>query len=62
MWTKPKNGKVESASARQKIPGKRVGQIIKLKSEFRAKYKEIHAHVWPEVLKQIKHSNIRDCK
>jgi L-rhamnose mutarotase len=26
------------------------------------KYKECHARVWPEVLKQIKDSNIEDCK
>jgi L-rhamnose mutarotase len=26
------------------------------------KYKEVHAKVWPEVLKQIKDSNIEDCE
>ena len=26
------------------------------------KYKECHAKVWPEVLKQIKDSNIEDCE
>jgi L-rhamnose mutarotase len=35
---------------------------VKLKPEFVDKYKEVHAKVWPEVLKQIKNSNIEDCE
>jgi hypothetical protein len=61
MWAKPKDGHAQQDTTRQKVPDRRIGQIIKLKPEFRAKYKEVHAHVWPEVLKQIRHSNIRDC-
>jgi len=35
---------------------------VKLKPEFVEKYKECHAKVWPEVLKQIKDCNIEDCE
>jgi len=45
---------------RLKNQGKRFAQIVKLKPEFVGKYKECHAKVWPEVLKQIKDSNIED--
>ncbi|KAK1641426.1 hypothetical protein BDP81DRAFT_310793 [Colletotrichum phormii] len=47
-------------SSRQKNPGRRIAQIVKLKPEFIDKYKEVHANVWPEVLKQIKECNIVD--
>ncbi|KAK1978720.1 hypothetical protein LZ30DRAFT_783953 [Colletotrichum cereale] len=47
-------------TARQKNPGRRIAQIVKLKPEFVDKYKEVHANVWPEVLKQIKQCNIVD--
>lgn len=47
-------------SHRRKNPGRRFGQIIKLKPECVKQYKEVHAAVWPEVLKQIKASNIED--
>lgn len=49
-------------SSRQKNPGRRIAQIVKLKPEFIDKYKEVHANVWPEVLKQIKECNIVDCR
>jgi hypothetical protein len=49
-------------SIKQPITGKRIAQIVKLKPEFVDKYKEVHAAVWPEVLRQIKECNIRDCK
>ena len=42
-------------------PGRRFAQIVKLKPEFLDKYKEVHAAVWPEVLKQIADCNIVDC-
>jgi len=72
LWTKPTDagpasptGSIEaqtpSSPTRQKIPGRRFAQIVKLKPEFVDKYKEVHAHVWPEVLKQLKASNIEDC-
>jgi L-rhamnose mutarotase len=35
---------------------------VKLKPEYVEKYKECHARVWPEVLKQIKDCNIEDCE
>jgi L-rhamnose mutarotase len=51
---------VSIAEMSQKYNGKRVGQIIKLKPEFVKEYKECHAKVWPEVLKQIRDCNIED--
>lgn len=35
---------------------------MKLKPDCVEEYKKCHAKVWPEVLKQIKDSNIEDCK
>jgi hypothetical protein len=49
-------------SYKLKHQGRRVAQIVKLKPEFVEKYKECHAKVWPEVLKQIKECNIEDCE
>lgn len=40
---------------------RRFAQIVKLKPEHLAEYKEVHARVWPDVLKQIAECNIRDC-
>ena len=52
----------ETAGAgRQKYPGRRFAQIVRLKPEYVAEYKACHAAVWPEVLKQIKDCNIQDC-
>lgn len=39
---------------------KRVAAVIGLKPEVREEYERIHAAVWPEVLAQIKRSNIRN--
>lgn len=39
---------------------KRVASIIGLKMEHQAEYEELHRNVWPEVLKQIERSNIRN--
>jgi L-rhamnose mutarotase len=36
----------------------RYGSVIKLKPGKLAEYKELHAHVWPEVLKMIRECNI----
>ena len=38
----------------------RMGRVIKLKPEVITEYKRIHAAVWPEVLKAIADSNIRN--
>ncbi|CAN8100123.1 unnamed protein product [Discula destructiva] len=48
------------AETRVRNPGKRFAQIVKLKPEHYAKYKEVHAAVWPEVSKQIKRCGIVD--
>ena len=36
----------------------RYGNLIKLKPEKLAEYKELHINVWPEVLKMIRECNI----
>src|SRR5487761_354016 len=36
----------------------RYGAVLKLKPEAIARYKQLHAAVWPDVLKQIKASKI----
>lgn len=71
LWTKPISP-VESNSpegkplshntTRQRNPGRRIAQIVKLKPECVDMYKEVHANVWPEVLRQIKACNIQDCE
>lgn len=71
LWSKPAtfpaaehvpNAEVLTpAQARVRNPGRRFAQIVKLKPEYYDKYKEVHAAVWPEVLKQIKNCNIVDC-
>jgi L-rhamnose mutarotase len=38
----------------------RFASVIGLKPEHRAEYERLHAEVWPEVLKQIHDSNIRN--
>ncbi|KAH8838040.1 hypothetical protein MCOR27_011164 [Pyricularia oryzae] len=73
MWTKPKLSPTTNEiptgadplsptvlSSRQRNPGRRFAQIVKLKPEFQEQYKEAHAKVWPDVLKQIKECNIVD--
>lgn len=72
MWTRPtvstadvygsglSNNSEPVSPTRIRNPGRRVAQIVKLKPEYVAKYKEAHAKVWPEVLKQIKDCNIQD--
>ena len=41
---------------------RRYGQVVYLKAEYLEEYRKIHAAVWPEILAQIKDSNIRDCR
>jgi len=55
-------GHARTDSTRQPYAGRRIAQIVKLKPEFVDKYKEVHAAVWPEVLRQIRDCNIRDCE
>ena len=38
----------------------RFGAVIGLESEFEQKYRELHANVWPSVLRRIERSNIRN--
>jgi len=45
---------------RNRNPGRRFGQIVRLKPEYVQEYKACHAQVWPEVLKQIRDCNIQD--
>lgn len=39
---------------------KRYGSVLGLKPEAVADYVRVHAAVWPDVLKQIRNSNIRN--
>ena len=39
---------------------KRYGSVVGVKEDRIARYKALHAAVWPEVLKQIEKSNIRN--
>jgi L-rhamnose mutarotase len=39
---------------------KRIGQIIKVKTDKIEEYRKYHAAVWPEVLKMIKKCNINN--
>ena len=48
--------------SRVKNTGRKMAQIVKLRPEFVEQYKEYHANVWPEVLKQIRECGIRDCR
>lgn len=55
----------ETSSApgsRIRNPGRRFAQIVRLKPEHVETYRKVHAAVWPEVQKQIKDCNIRECK
>lgn len=64
LWTSPTSPTTETrprVDSRARSPARRFAQIIKLKPEHVDKYKEVHAAVWPEVLKQIKDCNIQDC-
>ncbi|KAK9454607.1 rhamnose mutarotase [Dipodascopsis uninucleata] len=47
-------------STTSNYPGKRICQIIKVKSEALQEYKDIHKNVWPEVLESLKDQNIVD--
>ena len=38
----------------------RMGMVIGIKPEKIAEYKELHANCWPEILKGIEESNIRN--
>jgi L-rhamnose mutarotase len=40
---------------------RRIGQWLYLRPECIDEYKKCHAAVWPEVLEQIKDSNVKDC-
>ncbi|OBT49610.1 hypothetical protein VE04_10089, partial [Pseudogymnoascus sp. 24MN13] len=46
--------------SRVKNSGRKIAQIVKLRPEFVEQYKDCHANVWPEVLKQIRECGIRD--
>lgn len=50
-----------SMSSMSSSKARRIGQFVYLKPECVEDYKKCHAAVWPEVLKQIKDSNISDC-
>lgn len=47
-------------SSTETPPVRRFGQVIKVKPEKIAYYKELHAHPWPCVLEKIREANIRN--
>ncbi|POR32546.1 L-rhamnose mutarotase [Tolypocladium paradoxum] len=67
MWkpespTPPKSppGMEGAAPPRKRNPGRRFGQVVKLRPECVDAYKACHARIWPEVAKQIKDCNMED--
>ncbi|WP_255496068.1 L-rhamnose mutarotase [Mucilaginibacter sp. FT3.2] len=51
---------LQKNSAFKLPPVQRFGMVTGLKPEKVAYYKQLHAHVWPGVLKKIKECNIRN--
>lgn len=47
-------------SASDRVNGERVGRLIRLKPEYRERYIVLHKHTFPEVLDQIRTSNVRN--
>ncbi len=39
---------------------RRFGQVIRVKPEMEAKYRELHANAWPQVLAKLTECNIRN--
>ncbi|KAJ9608439.1 hypothetical protein H2200_007427 [Cladophialophora chaetospira] len=56
-WLAPVNREPPQPDLSQ---ARRIHQIVKLRPEHYEAYKKCHAEVWPEVLEQIKRSNIVD--
>ncbi|KAF7918476.1 uncharacterized protein EAE98_009719 [Botrytis deweyae] len=54
------SGTFPAPTQKLKNQGKRIAQIVKIKPECVELYKECHARVWPEVLKQIKECYMED--
>lgn len=46
--------------AQQQDGVSRYVQLVELKPEHEAKYREMHAEVWPEVVAAVKNANIRN--
>jgi L-rhamnose mutarotase len=50
-----------ATNRKDKVDGiQRFASVIGLKDEFEQQYRELHANVWPSVLKRIERSNIRN--
>ena len=49
-----------SPNAQIAAPVKRFGSVIGLKPEKEQYYRELHANVWPTILKRLRESNIRN--
>ncbi|KAK2590893.1 hypothetical protein QQS21_011417 [Conoideocrella luteorostrata] len=47
-------------TTRTKNPGRRFGQVIRLKRDHAEEYKACHERIWPEVAKQIKDCGMVD--
>ena len=55
-----KSDSAEAKDAKVDKKVQRYGSVIGLKPEKKDEYVKLHADTWPEVLKQIKNSNIRN--
>jgi len=53
----PTNPKPEEAA---KADVQRFGSVVELRPEKEQKYRELHADVWPDVVKAIKNANIQN--
>jgi L-rhamnose mutarotase len=42
------------------VTGQRFGSVVRLRPEKEAEYRRLHADAWPEVLRQIHDSNLRN--
>lgn len=57
----PVYGPTNPAPEAQQQDGlRRYVQLVELKPEHEAKYREMHAEVWPEVVAAVKNANIRN--
>jgi len=56
----PARSFVEQQESEQKKAPRRCGSVIRLRKEKYEEYKKLHANVWPDVLKRIYDSNIRN--
>lgn len=61
MSTSPIYGPTNPSPDEQKAKAvKRYGSVIRLRPEQEATYRELHADVWPSILKRLQSSNVQN--